>query len=124
MTVAKYELLGRKWDYMSPVAETIAYWRHTDMKLAGHHHCDGRAARIRQKLFYPGLRHLGFGPISNEDVRKEVDQGVDLALEYFNDSWWRPDEMNRHGLSEKDLNTLNQLNLPAIDKSRPDRQLQ
>lgn len=123
MKQSNHEVLGRKWDYMWPVPETIAFWRETDAKMASWPDCDSRATRIRQKLFYPALRHLGFGPISVEDVRKEVDAGVGLTVEYFDDTWWRTERIKQLGLNETDRDTLNRLNFGAMDKARPDRQL-
>jgi len=55
MKPKNFELLGRKWEYMSPVPETLEYWSQTDKRLSVpfNHNC--RSARIREKLFYPVL---------------------------------------------------------------------
>ena len=104
MKQPNYELLGRKWDYNKPLPELIEHRRQKDAKF-------GKvpdSARIRQKLLYPALRHLGFGPIGIDDVRKEIDHGVDLAVEYFHGTWWYTDEIS----DDRD-------SLKAMDKKRP-----
>lgn len=113
-----YELLGRKWSYNWDVPGTIAYWQECDSKLKDSsraNHC--RYARINNKLFYPCLQHLGFGPINPALIRKEVEEGVDLALQYFDDQWWRVENMDREGLQESAFHELLQRNTMRMDKS-------
>ena len=49
------------------------------MLTAPYPDCEGLAERIRTKTFFPILRHLGFHPVPPEEVRAEVEAGVDLA---------------------------------------------
>jgi hypothetical protein len=123
MKPKNYELLGHRWEYYLTLDEFLEDLSKNDAKKASLPIWRSRSSRIEQKVFYPVLQHLGFGPIAIEAVRKEIEHGVDLAVDYFDDTWWRPDEMRRAGLSENELDVMNARNLRAMDKSRSDREL-
>jgi hypothetical protein len=57
-------------------------------------------------ITYATLEHLGYGPMP--DLHARLNLGVDRALEYFFGDWWRADPHDSL----------------ALDKSRPDRELQ
>lgn len=123
MKQKKHELLGLVWDYPKPVSEIIAEVREQDAFSAKLEGFRPRIARIETKLFSPALRHLDFGPISVDDVRHECEQGVDLSLEYFNESWWRPETLARRGMTQSEIEAFNIGNILGVDKSRSNRKL-
>jgi len=130
MTPKNFELLGRHWDYNKPLPELLERLRQTDAKFANAPDAAARSTQIRDKLMYPALQHLGFGPV--DGVREQVEQGMDLAVEYFLGTWWQPDairglppeELSRFGLSDPDqLERIIENNSQARDKHLPDREL-
>lgn len=130
MKPKNHELLGRKWDYMHPLPELLEDLRSEDKKFSNVPNVGPRLGHISNKLMFPVLYHLGFGPVS--DVRQEVEDGVDLALEYFDDVWWRPEgidrlppeEIKRLRLDEPEIRTdAIERASRALDKSRSDRVL-
>lgn len=124
MNPRNYELLGRTWNCDLPVAEMIEEWLRINAKLTNSSGRHARAAAIQSTLFYPTLKHLGFEPIAADLVRRETHLGVDLAARYFDDTWWRPDQMRQLGVTADELAAANEFNSHGLDKSRPDRELQ
>jgi hypothetical protein len=110
MAKKNHELLGRRWDFMEPVARSIVTWRREEAELAGYPECESRSSVIRRKLAYPVLKHLGCGPITTEVIRKEVNLGVDMAVEYFDDCWWRLEHLGAHDFSDEDLESMKECN--------------
>jgi hypothetical protein len=124
MARKNHELLSRAWDFTHRPSEITKEWRKTDERLTTPYpSCEGLAERIRTKTFFPILRHLGFHAVPPEEVRAEVDAGVDLAVGYFDDAWWRPERFDLPDPSEDDQDYLQQIQ-QAMDKSDPERQLQ
>jgi hypothetical protein len=70
------------------------------------HQVFARESQIRWAVRCAVLEHLGFGLVEN--LSTHLNQGVDRSLAYFFGDWWRADETDAK----------------ALDKSRPDRELQ
>lgn len=136
MTQNNYDLLGRKWDYSKPVIDTITRFE-KQSQFADGPDARGRAHQIQQALFYPALRQLGFGPISDQLIRRESSRGMDRAVEYFTGNWWHVEEIDKlptelldllqlrkpmQGISPTRESRLDEIS-KQMDKSRKDREL-
>lgn len=119
-----YEILGRKWCYTRPLREAIAHWRELESTERVEPDCETRSSLIRRKLFFPALRHLGFGPIDADEVRREVDDGVTLSVDYFHGDWWRADAIRQFDFTDDEKEDLIEFNRSGLDKSYPHRKLQ
>ncbi len=124
MKPKNYELLNLKWEYMWPVPETIISFREQDRQFSAMPSYRAKLKRLKQKLFFPALRHLEFGPIDVADVRFQCDEGVDLAVEYFAGRWWYPEIASQLSFSEGELKAFCDVESRALDKNRRDRKLE
>lgn len=118
-----HEILGRKWDaYLSP-AKMVKAVRQDLAELLKFPECETRSHCIRTMLCFPALKHLGFGNLTGREVRKAVERGADLCVQYFDDTWWRPEKLNQSGFSKEDLLSIKATNRLGLDKSNPKREL-
>lgn len=76
-----YQLLGREWDYYIPLPEFLERLSQHDAMHSASKSVVNKKEQLREKLSYPVLQHLGFGPI--DGVAEQVARGVDLAVVYF-----------------------------------------
>jgi hypothetical protein len=123
MKKENYQLLGRTWSGIYSPSQMPAYLREVEAQRANEPDCESLSERIRDKPLYPLLWHLGFRVLSVSEIRKEVEDGVDLALRYFDDRWWRPQELEKYKLTEEELLDINELNRESLDRSYSQRQL-
>jgi hypothetical protein len=119
MAKMNYELLGRKWDSDMSVKEIIEYYQELEETWASFPRWESQSTRIHDQLLLPALRHLGLMAIATNQIRKQVDHGVDLALRYFDDTWWRA-KLDSSQISSKTLNEI-KANPFAWDANNPDR---
>lgn len=118
-----HEILGRKWDaYVSP-AKMLQQVRKDLTDLLKFPECETRSNCIRNMLCFPALKHLGFGTLTANEVRKEVERGVDLCVQYFDDTWWRPEKVKECDFSKEELLSINATNRLGLDKRNPKREL-
>jgi hypothetical protein len=113
-----YQLLERK--LMNPPTKLLAILRDQEAmceKVAPT--CANFSDRIWSKVVYPVLRHLGFDVVSTAESRKAVREGVELAVDYFGDRWWRK-EVKQSDFTKEELESL-QFNPTAWDKDNATR---
>lgn len=140
MKSENYQRLECQWTAMYPPVEFLEVLRREEAEYAVNPRAQIRRDRICDKLYYPVLQHLGYVSIEPETIRKEVETGVDLSLDYFLGSWWRPEAIDRAKLEEvyrksrqgkpptivtpaNFVDGVIDNNLRAMDKSHPERDL-
>jgi hypothetical protein len=119
MPKQNFELLGRTWNFMYPPGEIAKHWRQTKV----YPECRSLSVAIRDKLLYSIFKHLGFDYVTTKEIREEVEQGVDMAVRYFDDKWWRPEHMDKGNFSEAELAAYTEANREGLDKANPHRYL-
>ncbi len=79
------EILGLSWTHLSP-AEIESQIEHSvDRPLSVVNQID----RITESVWLAVMYHFGVATYSGEKLLEQANLGVDRAVRYFDDSWWR-----------------------------------